>query len=99
MRTPGRSRWPPPPPPATCNLQDDTGFDILTTRVVALARQAGALSLLPKALDLRALGPGPLVPGWIRERAHALPLGACESIAVVVSSSRKPPDWCRHSLA
>jgi DNA-binding CsgD family transcriptional regulator len=36
-------------------LQDDTGFDILTARSVALARQAGALSLLPEALDYRAL--------------------------------------------
>jgi tetratricopeptide (TPR) repeat protein len=36
-------------------LQDDTGFDILTTRSVALVRQAGALSLLPAALDYRAL--------------------------------------------
>ncbi len=32
-------------------------------------------------------------------RAHALNRGACASIAVVVSSSRKPPDWCSHSLA
>ena len=36
-------------------LHDGTGFDVLTARVVALARQAGALSLLPEALDLRAL--------------------------------------------
>ena len=36
-------------------LQDGTGFDVLTARVVALARQVGALSLLPEALDLRAL--------------------------------------------
>jgi len=36
-------------------LQDDIGFDILTTRSVALVRQAGALSLLPAALDYRAL--------------------------------------------
>jgi DNA-binding CsgD family transcriptional regulator len=36
-------------------LWDDTGYDILTARVVALARQAGALSLLPEALDYRAL--------------------------------------------
>jgi hypothetical protein len=36
-------------------LQDDTGFDVLTARGVALARQAGALSLLPEALDYRAL--------------------------------------------
>jgi DNA-binding CsgD family transcriptional regulator len=36
-------------------LQDDTGFDVLTARSVALARQAGALSLLPEALDYRAL--------------------------------------------
>ena len=31
--------------------------------------------------------------------AHALSLGVSGSIAVVVSSSRKPPDWCCHSLA
>jgi hypothetical protein len=31
--------------------------------------------------------------------AHALNRGACAGIAVVVSSSRKPPDWCSHSLA
>jgi len=36
-------------------LWDGTGFDVLTARGVALARQAGALSLLPEALDLRAL--------------------------------------------
>ena len=30
---------------------------------------------------------------------HALSLGACESTAAAASSSRKPPDWCRHSLA
>jgi hypothetical protein len=36
-------------------LWDDTGFDVLTARGVALARQAGALSLLPEALDYRAL--------------------------------------------
>ena len=36
-------------------LQDGTGFDVLTARGVALARQAGALSLLPEALDIRAL--------------------------------------------
>jgi hypothetical protein len=33
------------------------------------------------------------------ERAHALSRGASASIVVVVSSSRKPPDWCCHSLA
>ena len=32
-------------------------------------------------------------------RAHALSLGTSASIAVVVSLSRKPPDWCCHSLA
>jgi DNA-binding CsgD family transcriptional regulator len=37
------------------SLRDDTGFDVLTARGVALARQAGALSLLPEALDIRAL--------------------------------------------
>jgi DNA-binding CsgD family transcriptional regulator len=37
------------------SLWDDTGFDVLTARGVALARQAGALSLLPEALDYRAL--------------------------------------------
>jgi len=37
------------------SLWDDTGFDVLTARAVALARQAGALSLLPEALDYRAL--------------------------------------------
>jgi DNA-binding CsgD family transcriptional regulator len=36
-------------------LWDGTGFDVLTARGVALARQAGALSLLPEALDIRAL--------------------------------------------
>jgi DNA-binding CsgD family transcriptional regulator len=36
-------------------LWDDTGFDVLTARVVALARQVGALSLLPEALDYRTL--------------------------------------------
>ena len=36
-------------------LWDEAGFDVLTARSVALARQAGALSLLPEALDLRAL--------------------------------------------
>ena len=40
---------------AARHLWDDTGFDVLTARVVALARQAGALSLLPEALDYRAL--------------------------------------------
>jgi len=42
------------------------------------------------------------VPGGRRgsaERAHALSRGASASIVVVVSSSRKPPDWCCHSLA
>ena len=33
------------------------------------------------------------------ESTHALSLGASASIAVVVLSSRKPPDWCCHSLA
>jgi len=37
------------------HLWDDIGFDVLTARVVALARQVGALSLLPEALDYRAL--------------------------------------------
>jgi DNA-binding CsgD family transcriptional regulator len=37
------------------SLWDDTGFDVLTARVVALTRQAGALSLLPEALDYRTL--------------------------------------------
>ena len=32
----------------------DAGYDILTARVVALAREAGALSVLPSALDRRA---------------------------------------------
>ena len=36
-------------------LWDEAGFDVLTARGVALVRQAGALSLLPEALDLRAL--------------------------------------------
>jgi len=36
-------------------LWDSTGFDVLTARGVALARQAGTLSLLPEALDIRAL--------------------------------------------
>ena len=36
-------------------LQDGTGFDVLTAGGVALARQAGTLSLLPEALDIRAL--------------------------------------------
>jgi DNA-binding CsgD family transcriptional regulator len=36
-------------------LWDDTAFDVLTARSVTLARQAGALSLLPEALDYRAL--------------------------------------------
>jgi DNA-binding CsgD family transcriptional regulator len=40
---------------AARSLWDDTGFDVLTARGVALARQAGALSLLPEALDYRAL--------------------------------------------
>jgi DNA-binding CsgD family transcriptional regulator len=35
--------------------RDDTGFDVLTARGVALTRQAGALSLLPEALDIRTL--------------------------------------------
>ena len=33
------------------------------------------------------------------ERAHTLSRGASASIVVVVSSSRKPPDWCCHSRA
>ncbi len=37
------------------SLWDEAGFDVLTARGVALARQAGALSLLPEALDYRAL--------------------------------------------
>ena len=37
------------------SLHDDTGFDVLTARSVVLVRQAGALSLLPEALDYRAL--------------------------------------------
>ena len=40
--------------------------------------------------------------GWPRgsaERAHALSRGAWASIVVVVSWSRKPPDWCCHSRA
>ena len=52
MRTSGRWRR---PPAAARALHDGTGFDVLTARIVALARQAGALSLLPEALDLRAL--------------------------------------------
>ena len=36
-------------------MSSRAGFDVLTARGVALARQAGALSLLPEALDLRAL--------------------------------------------
>ena len=40
---------------AARSLWDDTGFDVLTARVVALARDAGAVSLLPEALDYRAL--------------------------------------------
>jgi DNA-binding CsgD family transcriptional regulator len=36
------------------NLWDDAGFDILSARVVRLAREAGALSLLPRALEQRA---------------------------------------------
>jgi DNA-binding CsgD family transcriptional regulator len=40
---------------AARGMQDDTGYDVLTARGVALARQAGALSLLPEALDYRAL--------------------------------------------
>ena len=49
-------------------------------------------------LDPRALS----APGGRHrsmEEAHALSLGASASIAVVVLSSRKPPDWCCHSLA
>ena len=37
------------------SLWDEAGFDVLSARGVALARQAGALSLLPEALDYRAL--------------------------------------------
>ena len=33
------------------------------------------------------------------ERAHVLSLDASGSIAVASSPSRKPPDWCCHSLA
>jgi len=50
------------------------------------------------ALDPRVLS----VPGGRHgsvERAHALRRGASASIAVVVLSSRKPPDWCCHSRA
>jgi hypothetical protein len=36
------------------NLWDDAGFDILSARVLMLARKAGALSLLPSALEQRA---------------------------------------------
>ena len=36
------------------NLWDDAGRDILTGRIVALAREAGALGVLPSALDRRA---------------------------------------------
>jgi DNA-binding CsgD family transcriptional regulator/transcriptional regulator with XRE-family HTH domain len=37
------------------NLLDDAGFDVLSAQIVRLAREAGALSLLPRALDFRAL--------------------------------------------
>lgn len=55
----------------------------------------------------RSASHGPVAPACfqcpvgsrIRGNAHALSLGAWESIAVVVSWSRKPPDWCCHSLA
>ena len=48
------------------------------------------------ALDPRVLS----VPGGRHgSMTHALSLGAPESIAVVVLSSRNPPDWCCHSLA
>jgi DNA-binding CsgD family transcriptional regulator len=36
------------------NFWDDAGFDVLSARVVRLARETGALSLLPQALELRA---------------------------------------------
>jgi hypothetical protein len=45
---------------------------------------------------------GTSVPGGrhgFAERAHAISLGASAGIVVVVSSSRKPPDWCCHSRA
>jgi hypothetical protein len=37
------------------NLWDGAGTDVLTARVVRLAREAGALSLLPRALERRAV--------------------------------------------
>ena len=37
------------------NLWNDAGFDILSAQIVRLTREAGALSLLPRALDLRAI--------------------------------------------
>jgi len=37
------------------SLWDDAGFDVLSARVVRLAREVGALSLLPRALEHRAL--------------------------------------------
>ena len=37
------------------NLWDDAGFDVLSARIARLAREAGALSLLPRALEHRAV--------------------------------------------
>ena len=37
------------------SLWDDAGLDVLTARVVRLTREAGALSLLPRALEHRAV--------------------------------------------
>ncbi len=83
------------------NLQ---GVDFDSLERVSSSASGMSLSLPGDAGDaVGALDPRvPSVPGGRHgsmERAHALSLGAPDSIAVVVLSSRKPPDWCCHSLA
>jgi hypothetical protein len=83
------------------NLQ---GVDFDSLERVSSSASGMSLSLPGDGGDaVGALDPGVLsVPGGRHasmERAHALSLGAPDSIAVVVLSSRKPPDWCCHSLA
>lgn len=83
------------------NLQ---GVDFDSLERVSSSASGMSLSLPGDGGDaVGALDPRvPSVPGGRHgsmERAHALSLGAPDSIAVVVLSSRKPPDWCCHSLA
>ena len=70
------------------------------------ARQAQIIGLAPRLVygdppraDARSLTAAAGGRRGSAERAHALSREASASIVVVVSPSRKPPDWCCHSRA